>query len=85
MSTITIHTMMKEVAKDKKVNEILDQLTCGIVAELHTGKFPAKAEDWECRLAERVAEMIKEFKDWNYQKIDSDLHDSAHFLGQGFE
>lgn len=49
------------VLDDSQIQVEIATLVHGLIEEARDGKFPASAEDWECRLAERAYEMVAEF------------------------
>ena len=63
--TLTHYGLMKLVASDPSVNAILDELTTGILSELYG--IPKNIDDWECRLAGIVKDIIITAKESNYQ------------------
>lgn len=48
------------VLSDESVVSQLWSLAEGLAVEVSTGQFPADLDDWECRLAETMFNIIKE-------------------------
>ena len=51
-------TLVDMVANDSVVQYELAQLVYGLLEEAKTGQWPGDSDDWECRLAERAAEIV---------------------------
>lgn len=51
-------TLVDMVVNDSGVQYELAQLVYGLLEEARTGRWSGEADDWECRLAERAAEIV---------------------------
>lgn len=49
------------VLDDSQIQVEIATLVYGLLEEAQNGKWPASADDWECRLAERAHEMVADF------------------------
>ena len=47
------------VASDSMVQYELAQLVYGLLEEAKTGQWPGDCDDWECRIADRAAEIVE--------------------------
>lgn len=84
--TLTHYGLMKLVASDPSVNAILDELTTGILSEIESDGYSNRVlniDDWECRLAEIVKDIIITAKEGNYQS--NRTADLLHQLNSGRE
>ena len=67
--TLTHYGLMKLVASDPSVNAILDELTTGILSEIESDGYSNRVlniDDWECRLANVVKNIVITAKTNNY-------------------
>ena len=53
-------TQTAKILANEKVVSQLWSLVEGLAVEVSTGQFPADLDDWECRLAETMFNLIKE-------------------------
>jgi len=56
---LTEDQIAKVLADDSVVSQLWS-LVEGLAVEVSTGQFPADLDDWECRLAETMYNIIKE-------------------------
>ena len=56
---LTETQIAKVLANEKVVSQLWD-LVEGLAVEVSTGDFPAELDDWECRLAEVISDLLKE-------------------------